>query len=105
MRLHHSLFGIAVGKALVAPEGVQQNLYLTRYRFNYHSKGFSNGRAFLLATASKDEYCRHEALALPGVQGGWFALPDPGLYGQFQSRYYTVRSTDGSSLVLLPKPR
>ncbi len=26
-------------------------------------------------------------LGLPGVQGGWFALPDPGLYAQFQSRY------------------
>lgn len=26
-------------------------------------------------------------LALPGVQGGWFALPDPGLTSQFQSRY------------------
>lgn len=26
-------------------------------------------------------------LAIPGVQGGWFALPDPALYGQFQSRY------------------
>lgn len=26
-------------------------------------------------------------LALPGVQGGWFALPDPGLYAQFQGRY------------------
>jgi len=26
-------------------------------------------------------------LSLPGVQGGWFALPDPGLYQQFQSRY------------------
>jgi Periplasmic binding protein len=26
-------------------------------------------------------------MALPGVQGGWFALPDPGLYAQFQSRY------------------
>jgi len=26
-------------------------------------------------------------LSLPGVQGGWFALPDPGLYGQFTSRY------------------
>lgn len=26
-------------------------------------------------------------LALPGVQGGWFALPDPGLYAQYQSRY------------------
>jgi ABC-type branched-subunit amino acid transport system substrate-binding protein len=25
--------------------------------------------------------------ALPGVQGGWFALPDPGLYQQYQSRY------------------
>lgn len=26
-------------------------------------------------------------LALPGLQGGWFALPDPSLYNQFQSRY------------------
>lgn len=26
-------------------------------------------------------------LALPGVQGGWFALPDPNLYAQYQSRY------------------
>ncbi len=26
-------------------------------------------------------------LALPGVQGGWFALPDPALYGQFVTRY------------------
>jgi hypothetical protein len=26
-------------------------------------------------------------LALPGVQGGWFALPDPGLYAQYQARY------------------
>ena len=26
-------------------------------------------------------------LSLPGVQGGWFALPDPALYAQFQQRY------------------
>ena len=26
-------------------------------------------------------------LALPGVQGGWFALPDPSLYQQYQNRY------------------
>jgi ABC-type branched-subunit amino acid transport system substrate-binding protein len=26
-------------------------------------------------------------LALPGVQGGWFAMPDPGLQAQFRSRY------------------
>ncbi|KEO52940.1 penicillin-binding protein activator [Thioclava pacifica] len=26
-------------------------------------------------------------LALPGVQGGWFAKPDPGLQAQFASRY------------------
>ena len=29
-------------------------------------------------------------LALPGVQGGWFALPDPNLYQQFQNRYQTA---------------
>lgn len=26
-------------------------------------------------------------LALPGVQGGWFALPDPAIYSLFESRY------------------
>lgn len=26
-------------------------------------------------------------LALPGVQGGWFAMPDPGLNAQFRARY------------------
>jgi hypothetical protein len=26
-------------------------------------------------------------LAMPGVQGGWFALPDPALQAQFQSRF------------------
>ncbi len=26
-------------------------------------------------------------LAMPGIQGGWFALPDPGLNAQFQARY------------------
>lgn len=26
-------------------------------------------------------------LSLPGVQGGWFAMPDPALFAQFQSRY------------------
>jgi ABC-type branched-subunit amino acid transport system substrate-binding protein len=29
-------------------------------------------------------------LSLPGVQGGWFALPDPALNGQFQARYQTA---------------
>lgn len=29
-------------------------------------------------------------LALPGVQGGWFALPDPALYAQYQSRYQSA---------------
>ncbi|MEO9780785.1 MAG: penicillin-binding protein activator [Sedimentitalea sp.] len=28
-----------------------------------------------------------QTLALPGVQGGWFALPDPGKVQQFNSRY------------------
>ena len=28
-----------------------------------------------------------QTLGLPSVQGGWFALPDPNLYAQFQSRY------------------
>jgi ABC-type branched-subunit amino acid transport system substrate-binding protein len=29
-------------------------------------------------------------LGLPGVQGGWFALPDPALYAQYQSRYQST---------------
>lgn len=28
-----------------------------------------------------------ETLGLPGVQGGWFALPDPQLFAQYQARY------------------
>ena len=28
-----------------------------------------------------------QTLALPGVQGGWFALPDPTVSGQFRARY------------------
>ncbi len=28
-----------------------------------------------------------QTLSLPGVQGAWFALPDPGLGAQFQARY------------------
>lgn len=28
-----------------------------------------------------------QTLTLPGVQGGWFALPDPGLSAQFSNRY------------------
>lgn len=33
-----------------------------------------------------------ETLGLPGVQGGWFAMPDPALYAQFQSRYSAAYS-------------
>lgn len=33
-------------------------------------------------------------LQLPGLQGGWFALPDPGLTSQFESRY---RAAHGST--------
>jgi outer membrane PBP1 activator LpoA protein len=31
-----------------------------------------------------------ETLSLPGLQGGWFALPDPALYAQFRTRYQTA---------------
>lgn len=30
------------------------------------------------------------AMALPGLQGGWFALPDPSLNARFQQRYQTA---------------
>jgi hypothetical protein len=32
-------------------------------------------------------------LTFPGVQGGWFALPDPALNGQFQARYAAAYGT------------
>lgn len=31
-----------------------------------------------------------QTLALPGLQGGWFALPDPSANGQFKARYQTA---------------
>lgn len=31
-----------------------------------------------------------QTLGLPGVQGGWFTLPDPNLYAQFQARYQSA---------------
>lgn len=31
-----------------------------------------------------------EMVSLPGIQGGWFALPDPNLYQQYQTRYQTA---------------
>ncbi|MEL6167355.1 MAG: penicillin-binding protein activator [Pseudomonadota bacterium] len=33
------------------------------------------------------------ALSLGGLQGAWFALPDPGLAGQFQARYQATYGT------------
>lgn len=37
-------------------------------------------------------------LALPGVQGGWFAMPDPGLQAQFQSRYQAAYGSGPSAV-------
>lgn len=37
-------------------------------------------------------------LALPGVQGGWFAMPDPGLQAQFQSRYLSAYGSGPSAV-------
>lgn len=33
-----------------------------------------------------------QALTLPGLQGGWFALPDPALQQQFENRYFDTYS-------------
>ncbi len=35
-------------------------------------------------------------LQLPGLQGGWFALPDPGLIGQFEQRYTAAHGASPS---------
>lgn len=37
-------------------------------------------------------------LALPGVQGGWFAMPDPGLHAQFQSRYQAAYGSQPAAI-------
>ncbi len=38
------------------------------------------------------------ALSLPGLQGGWFALPDPGLSTQFAARYQAAYGTPPHSI-------
>ena len=40
-------------------------------------------------------------LALPGVQGGWFAMPDPGLQAQFQARYAAAYGTPPAAVASL----
>ena len=40
-------------------------------------------------------------LALPGVQGGWFALPGPGLQAQFQERYTAAYGTAPAAVASL----
>ena len=39
-----------------------------------------------------------QTLGLPGVQGGWFALPDPGRTAQFQSRFQSVYGSSPHAL-------
>ncbi len=40
-------------------------------------------------------------MALPGLQGGWFALPDPYLASQFNIRYKTIHDTSPHQLASL----
>ena len=47
--------------------------------------GLSNATAQFIGLTRWD--IPSATLGLPGVQGGWFAMPDPALYAQFQSRY------------------
>lgn len=37
-------------------------------------------------------------LALPGVQGGWFAMPDPGLNAQFRARYESAYGSQPAAI-------
>ena len=39
-----------------------------------------------------------QLLTLPSLQGGWFALPDPALYQQFQSRYQAAYGATPSAI-------
>ncbi len=49
------------------------------------SAGLSNQTAQFVGLTRWD--IPSATLALPGLQGGWFALPDPGLSGQFYARF------------------
>lgn len=40
-------------------------------------------------------------LSLPGVQGGWFAMPDPGLSAQFRARYESAFGSQPSPVAAL----
>lgn len=40
-------------------------------------------------------------LSLPGVQGGWFAMPDPGLSAQFRARYESAYGSQPSPVAAL----
>jgi ABC-type branched-subunit amino acid transport system substrate-binding protein len=40
-------------------------------------------------------------LSLPGVQGGWFAMPDPGLNAQFRARYEGAYGSQPSPVAAL----
>ncbi len=42
-----------------------------------------------------------QTLALPGLQGGWFALPDPAANGQFKDRYQATYGTAPHPLAAL----
>lgn len=48
-------------------------------------QGLSNASAQFVGLTRWD--LPSATLALPGVQGGWFAMPDPGLTNQFNARY------------------
>lgn len=50
-----------------------------------NESGLSNSAAQFIGLTRWD--IPAATLALPGVQGGWFALPDPQLYQQYQARY------------------
>lgn len=40
-------------------------------------------------------------LSLPGVQGGWFAMPDPGLTAQFRARYQSAYGSQPAPVAAL----
>lgn len=48
-------------------------------------QGLSNATAQFVGLTRWD--LPSATLALPGVQGGWFAMPDPGMTSQFNARY------------------
>lgn len=89
----NGIVNAAPGIARAAKENAAQAMFLTADTAGalplltqmLHDNGVDPGMTRFIGLTRWD--IPAATLALPGVQGGWFALPDPTLYQQYQARY------------------